>query len=118
MEETYENYIKILGFTEEEFIKEINRHSVVYTNRDIVLKESDIEGKGCFSTKGYKPEEKIGMVLYGNGRTELGRYVNHSSEPNIYLKQGWFIALEDIPPDTELVVNYHHNLETLKKEAV
>ena len=117
MEQTYENYIKILGFTEEEFIKEINRYPVVYTNRDIVLKESNIEGKGCFTTKEYKPEEKIGMVLYGNGKTELGRYVNHSSEPNIYLKQGWFIALKHIPPDTELIVNYHHNLETLKKEA-
>ena len=118
MEETYENFLILLGLTEEEFIKEINRYSVVYTNRDIVLKESNIEGKGCFTTKEYKPEEKIGMVFYGNGRTELGRYVNHSSEPNIYLKQGWFIALKHIPPDTELVVNYHHNLETLKKEAV
>ena len=114
MEQTYENYIKILGFTEEEFIKEINRYSVVYTNRDIVLKESNIEGKGCFTTKEYKPEEKIGMVLYGNSKTELGRYVNHSSEPNIYLKQGWFVALKDIPSDTELLVNYHHNLKTLK----
>ena len=64
MEQTYENYIKILGFTEEEFIKEINRYPVVYTNKDIVLKESNI------------------------------------------------------PPDTELTVNYHHNLETLKKEAL
>ncbi len=118
MKQTYENYIKILGFTEEEFIKEINKHCVVYTNRDIILKESNIEGKGCFSTRKYKPDEKIGMVFYGNGRTELGRYVNHSSKPNIYLKQGWFIALKHIPPDTELVVNYHHNLETLKKEAV
>jgi len=118
MEQTYENFLILLGLTEEEFIKEINRYSVVYTNRDIVLKESNIEGKGCFTTKKYKPKEKIGMVLYGNGKTELGRYVNHSSNPNVYLKKGWFIALKDIPPDTELLVNYFHNFETIKKEAV
>ena len=117
MKQTYENFLVSLGLTEEEFIKEINRYSVVYSNRDIVLKESNIEGKGCFTTKKYKSEEKIGMILYGNGKTELGRYVNHSSTPNIYLKQGWFIALKDIPPNTELLVNYHHNLETIKKEA-
>ena len=51
MEETYENFLILLGLTEEEFIKEINRYSVVYTNWDIILKESNIEGKGCFTTK-------------------------------------------------------------------
>ena len=117
MEQTYENFLILLGLTEEEFIKEIDRYSVVYINRDIILKKSNIKGKGCFTTKEYKPEEKIGMVLHGSDKTELGRYVNHSSEPNVYLKQGWFIALKQILPDTELLVNYFHNLETLKKEA-
>jgi hypothetical protein len=116
MEQTYKNFLNHIKLTEEEFIKEINKYSVVYTNRKIKLKKSNIEGKGCFTTKEYKPKEKIGMVLYGNGKTELGRYTNHSSNPNIYLKKGWFIALVKIPANTELLVNYFQSLETIKNE--
>ena len=102
--------------SEEEFIKEINRYSVVYTNRDIVLKESKIEGKGCFTTKTYNKGDVIGPVLYGNGKTELGRYVNDSDKPNVYLKDNCFIALKKIPIDEELLVNYFDNLKTLTEE--
>ena len=118
MQHTYENYLKLLGITDEQLLSIMNEFDVVYVNTDILLKESIIEGIGSFTTRSYKPDEKIGKVMQGENKTELGRYVNHSCNPNIYLKQGWFIALKDIPPDTELIVNYHHNLETLKKEAV
>ncbi len=38
--------------------------------------------------------------------------------PNIYLEKGHFIALKFIPPDTELLVNYFHNLVTMYEEGL
>jgi len=118
MEYTYENFLKFIGLTEEEFIKEINKLPVVFVNKDIILKDSHIEGKGCFTTKAYEPEEVIGSCGNGKYKTELGRYVNHSMHPNIYLEKGHFIALTFIPPDTELLVNYFHNLATMYEEGL
>ena len=117
MEETYENFLKLLNLTEEQFLHEINKYPVFYCYEDtIIIKESTIEGMGCFTTKTYKAEEIIGNGLYGDYKTELGRYINHSNKPNIYLKKGKFIALKEILPNEELLVNYFTNLKTLQEE--
>tara|TARA_R100001530_G_C4188448_1_gene121468 strand:- start:51 stop:455 length:405 start_codon:yes stop_codon:yes gene_type:complete len=129
IEYTYENYLKEIGVTHEQILAYMENYYVVYMNTDIIIKDSTIEGLGCFSSRSYQPEEKIGDLLApvllsppeGNSRyirTELGRYVNHSSTPNVYFEKGAFIALKHIPPDTELVTNYFHNVEAIKKEAL
>jgi SET domain-containing protein len=117
MKETYEEFLKLLNLTEEQFLNEINKHPVFYCYKDIItIKKSTIQGVGCFTTKSYKADEVIGNCLYGSYKTELGRYVNHSNKPNIYLKKGKFIALKELLPAEELLVNYFTNLKTLKKE--
>jgi len=117
MKETYNNFLKLLNLTEEEFLTEINKHPVLYCYESIVeVKESNIEGVGCFSKVVYSVDEVIGEGLHGEFKTELGRYINHSDQPNTYLKAGKFIALKKILPGEELLVNYFTNIRTLYKE--
>ena len=92
MEENYTNFLKFINLSEEEFLHEINKYPVFYCYEEVVeVKESPIEGKGCFTLKSYIKEEVIGNVLYGEYKTELGRYINHSINPNIYLSNNIFI---------------------------
>ena len=91
MNETYEDYLNIIGYTEERFVKDVvNSHKVKHENKEIKLKKSHIHGIGCFTTKFYSKDSLIGKVLNNNYKTELGRYVNHSSEPNVYFKDDKF----------------------------
>ena len=113
MEHTYENFLKLLNTTEEDFLIEINKHQVIYLNKDITIKKSNIEGVGCFTTKIYKKEESLGVVLYRDCKTELGRYVNHSATPNVYLENNEFIALRDLKINEEILVDYIENLKVL-----
>lgn len=117
MNETYEDYLNIIGYTEERFVKEVvNSHKVKHENKEIKLKKSHIHGIGCFTTKFYSKDSLIGKVLNNNYKTELGRYVNHSSNPNVYFKDNKFFALKNIKENTELLVNYITNLKTLTKQ--
>lgn len=117
MNQTYEDYLNIIGYTEDRFIKEVvNSHEVKHENKEIELKKSSIHGIGCFTTKNYSKNSLIGKVLNNNYKTELGRYVNHSSDPNVYLKDNKFFALKNIKKNTELLVNYITNLKTLTKQ--
>lgn len=117
MNETYEDYLNIIGYTEERFVKEVvNSHKVKHENKEIKLKKSHIHGIGCFTTKCYSKDSLIGKVLNNNYKTELGRYVNHSSNPNVYFKDNKFFALKNIKENTELLVNYITNLKTLTKQ--
>lgn len=43
---------------------------------------SPIHGRGIFATGPIEPGERIGPMRIGNSRTPLGRYVNHSADPN------------------------------------
>jgi len=113
MKHTYENYLKLLNLTEEQFLKEINKYPVIYLNKDIVIKKSKVEGVGCFTTKPYKKEESLGLVLYQDCKTELGRYVNHCEIPNVYFNSNEFIALRDLKIDEEILVDYIENLKVL-----
>lgn len=46
------------------------------------LGESSIEGIGIWCTAPISAGERIGPARIGNGKTVLGRYLNHSPEPN------------------------------------
>lgn len=117
MKETYNNFLKVLNINEEDFLNEINSYPVFYCYEDKVkISESDIEGVGCFTLKDFSKEDLVGTVLYGNYKTELGRYVNHTSDPNIYLKDNKFYALKNISVGEELLVNYFENLKHLLNE--
>jgi uncharacterized protein len=114
------------------------------------IKESAIEGRGCFSVANFKGGKKIAeytgekiknaeanrranrrKLRIGaiNGRWSLDgsrggngtHYINHSCEPNAYMKILYehilFIALRDIVPGEEITIDYESTLHSNKKRC-
>lgn len=95
----------------------------------IVVRKSPIHGNGVFATKEFLSGEKIGVFegyevscdtqhsLTVNGHkiegTGLLRYLNHSRNPNCYLKGIALIAKGKIMPREELLINYLETEETI-----
>ncbi|MEK6961381.1 MAG: SET domain-containing protein-lysine N-methyltransferase [Nanoarchaeota archaeon] len=102
-------------------------------NIDLVIKESKIEGKGVFANRDFKkgevvnrwdtshilaesqiqdlPEDQRNRVsCIGDGRyvllQEPERYVNHSCDPNTFVKDQAEVALRDISKDEEITCDY------------
>jgi SET domain-containing protein len=115
------------------------------------IKKSAIEGKGCFAIAHFEGRRKIAEYTgekitnaeanrragrrrlricaindrwsldgsrYGNGT----HYINHSCEPNAYMKILYghvlFIALRDIEPGEEITVDYEDTLHSDKKRCI
>ena len=114
------------------------------------IKNSDIEGKGCFSrtrfTQGRKIAEYTGQrISNAEANRRAGRrrlricaindrwsldgskggngthYINHSCEPNSYMKILYdhilFIALRDIQPGEEITLDYESTLHPNNKRC-
>ena len=100
---------------------------------DLVIKESEIEGKGVFANRDFKegdvvnrwdtsqklteeeirdlPEEKIKYISYiGDGRyvllQEPEKYINHSCNPNTFVRNQAEVALRDIAKGEEITCDY------------
>jgi SET domain-containing protein len=112
-ERTYTNYLEVTGLTENIIWRLMNKNPTIYINNNIEVHSSQIHGLGCFAKRDYLPNEIIGEVLVDDKRTELGRYVNHSSTPNVYLKENHFHTIRNLKRDDEIVVDYFSNLQTL-----
>jgi SET domain-containing protein len=114
------------------------------------IQNSPIQGKGCFSVTHFKARRKIGEYAgerirnaEANRRANRRRlricainqywsldgsrggngthYINHSCEPNAYMKILYghilFIALRDIAPGEEITIDYQSTLHSNKKGA-
>ena len=112
---------------------------------------SDIEGKGCFATIGFRKNRKIAeyagekisnaeanrrstrrrlRICALNNRWSLDgsrggngtHYINHSCEPNAFMKILYnhilFIALRDIAPGEEITIDYESTLHSDTKRCV
>ena len=117
-ERTYKNYLQVMGITDEMLWDIMDMFPIVFENKNIDVKPSSIHGLGCFTKKKFKKNQKIGKISIGQQRTELGRFVNHSPIPNIYLHQNYFYASQPIPKGEELVIDYFKNIETLLDETI
>jgi SET domain-containing protein len=117
----------------------------------LTIKKSPIEGKGCFSItcfdRGRKIAEYTGERITNaeaNRRASRRRlricaiddhwsldgsrggngthYINHSCEPNAYMKILYdhilFIALRDIEPGEEITIDYESTLHSNKKRCI
>jgi uncharacterized protein len=117
----------------------------------LTIEKSPIEGYGCFSTsrfkRGFKIAEYTGeKITNAEARRRAGRrrlricginerwsldgsrggngthYINHSCEPNAYMKILYdhilFIALRDIEPGDEITIDYETTLHSDKKKCV
>ncbi len=116
----------------------------------LTIRKSPIEGQGCFSTtffrKGYRIAEYTGekistaeakrrahrrklRICAINNRWSLDgsrggngtHYINHSCQPNAYMKILYdhilFLALRDIEPGEEITIDYESTLHSDSKRC-
>jgi SET domain-containing protein len=116
----------------------------------LTIRKSSIEGRGCFSVVAFKRGKKIAeyagekisnaeanrranrrrlRICAINERWSLDgsrggngtHYINHSCEPNAYMKIVYdhilFIALRDIKAGEEITIDYESTLHSNKKKC-
>ena len=80
----------------------------------VVIRESAISGKGCYSLVAMGTGDTIAVASVGLSGTPAGRYTNHSPEPNAECtkigKTTYFIALRPVAAGEEITVNYRQVL--------
>jgi len=117
----------------------------------LAIKNSPIQGKGCFAVAHFKGGRKIAEYAgerirnaEANRRANRRRlricaidecwsldgsrggngthYINHSCEPNAFMKILYghvlFIALRDIEPGEEITIDYQSTLHSNKKRCI
>ena len=78
----------------------------LYTNKAFSKNEIIYELEGLLIKKPSKISIHIGNNLHVEDKF-LGRYINHSFEPNTKIELNKIIALRDIKPYEELTFNYN-----------
>lgn len=79
---------------------------------NVYLSDSPLQGIGVFASKDLTAGDVIGIARINDLRTKIGRYTNHSVNPNClyeicdnFVKA---IALTDIKKDAEITVDYRN----------
>jgi hypothetical protein len=110
---TFESMCSDIGKSQEEVreLSEIEEDIIPQPECDKVeIKDSPIEGKGVFVTEPVKKDNVFALARILNNRTPVGRYTNHSDEPNatgiVKDNLGMLVALRDIEEGEEITVNY------------
>ncbi len=116
-ENGYKAMLKKLNMTQEEMDDLTNNGQVIeYETNKYYTGPSEINGEGVFASRDILQHEIIGLGTIDNiHKTILGRYTNHSSQPNanFYMLRNSdlvLIALENIPSDEEIFCDYSHHL--------
>ena len=87
--------------------------------KNIYVGNSDIHGRGIFSTDGLKEGDTVGVSHVTYERVwyqvfPIGIFYNHSYEPNCIVKTednvNLVIAIKDINKDEEITVDYSKQL--------
>jgi len=109
---SYSQMCADIGLTKEDvrLFSETEEDLIEQPEDPIEIKESEIEGKGVFVTKDFLEGERVALARQDNARTPVGRYTNHSDEPNsigeIEDNKAYFTALKDIKKGAEITVDY------------
>ena len=97
----------------EEYLQELTHRDEdrIDINLEVVeIKDSEIEGKGIIAIKEIKAGDSVGIANIERKRTQIGRFTNHSDEPNakakIVVDKLVFEAIKDISNETEITVDY------------
>ena len=81
------------------------------------IRASEIHGLGVFPATYFEAESLIGNMLVDGAWTDIGRYMNHSVQPNVSVRSAGdsvvAYSIGEIPPNTELTVNYRHVRDAL-----
>ena len=132
--EDFYNFLKEYNFSDEELLAE-KEHDSEYIEMPegfssvITVRDSYIDGKGIFVSWPFNAGNIIGPVRIGSKLTDLGRYLNHSIDPNskfIRVENGDLIlvALKDISGckggdrGEELTINYRESIKLRDKPCV
>lgn len=113
-------FLKRWGLTEEMIQEQMDSRDICdHGCIALTVEQSKVHGEGLFPMRRVLKGEFLGNANYGVLYTALGRFVNHSSKPNIEFDFGYpFVrvtALRDIEPMEELFVDYNRNGEELMK---
>jgi quercetin dioxygenase-like cupin family protein len=86
----------------------------------VEVKDSEIHGKGLFSTRNFEQGDVICLGVYNNKRTLAGRYTNHSPTPNANTERREnkivVVALQNIEVGDEITTDYGETLALLASE--
>jgi len=109
----FKQAIDKLGYTEAEVSAMTQRYDNIIAfpaDRCVYFGFSKVHGLGLFANKKFREGELVCEARIGLRRTPGGRYVNHSSYPNIeVIVDGLDVnyhALVDINPREELLLDY------------
>ena len=113
--EDYKKVLKAYNMTEAEAreMSENPRSQMMMPTHEMKTRiaPSKREGMGVFANEDIKQGERIGPVRVGYLRTPIGRYTNHSMNPNCEFNQCLdgldAYATVDIAKDQEITVCYH-----------
>lgn len=86
---------------------------------NIYLSDSELQGTGIFANKCFETNELIGIARINDLRTAIGRYANHSKNPNCKFEicdnLAQAIALRYINKDEEITVDYRNAIAIANK---
>ena len=87
-------------------------HSFPVNHKFINIKPSNIEGVGLFTDKNCHKDEFLFSAINGVVITPIGSKINHSWNPNTYLKRDLInynvYVKKNIPKNTELTIDYRN----------
>tara|TARA_Y100000114_G_scaffold124706_1_gene120572 strand:+ start:1291 stop:1683 length:393 start_codon:yes stop_codon:yes gene_type:complete len=113
----YQKMLSDLNCSEDKMQSVTNMLEVISLyNPHVEKKKSDIHGYGMFARKTIKKNTIIGLgTINGIYKTNIGRYTNHSSNPNIEFKflnneDAIAIASKDIKKNKEILVDYKNHI--------
>ena len=112
----YNLWLKEINFTEEQlqdWMKYQDKYYFIEIESNIYYKSnSKIQGQGLFASNNISKGDVIGEGTIKDKRTTLTRYINHSSNPNVYFEKVKdkviVFAMQNIKKDNELTTNYRH----------
>jgi len=93
---------------------EFDRVDIDLVKAGVEIRKSDIEGMGVFPTRSFNAGDIIGPSRVGGMRTQLGRYVNHSHNPNakmvMMLNGSAVLQMVRSVTTEEITTDYRHTL--------
>ena len=118
-EDKYELMLNDLGLSSSE-VDKLSRDKSTYTPMgQFVVGPSSIQGQGLFSDRDIPAHEFLGTASVKGMRSELGRFVNHSNEPNLEFKVCGdtvnVYSKVSIEEGTEFTVDYKNNILQFKE---
>jgi hypothetical protein len=115
---SYKSLLLEYSITEDDVQKEMASKEVVALENDMYeIRESFIQGVGCFTKKNINKGDIIEVSYLDGERRLTARYVNHSDIPNSrHIKCGEsgkisLIAIVDIPIGSEILTNYKETIQ-------